>query len=67
VPTVAIRVSKIVVTQNVTIGRRYVLESSFDSTAWTATGPAFIAESEIVEDEFDVSVTGRFFRLREVP
>jgi hypothetical protein len=67
VSTVAIRFSKVMVTQSVTTGRRYVLESSFNLTAWIATGPPFIAESEVIEDEFDVNVTGRFFRLREVP
>ncbi len=66
-PTVAIRFSKVIVTQNVSLGRRYVLEYSSDLGTWTATGPAFTATSETIEDEFDVSVTGRFFRLREVP
>jgi len=66
-PTVAIRFSKVMVTQNVTLGRRYVLEYSINLGTWTATGPAFTATSETIEDEFDVSVTGRFFRLREVP
>ncbi len=67
VPTVSIRVSKVIVTQNVSQGRRYVLESSFDLVAWTATGPAFTAQSDTIENEFDVSVTGRFFRLLEAP
>ena len=66
-PKVAVRFSKIMVTQTMTIGRRYVLESSFDLATWTATGPAFTAVSEMVESEFDLNVTGRFFRLREVP
>ncbi len=67
VPTVAIRVSRVMVTQNVVLGRRYVLESSFDVVSWSPTGPSFTATSEIVESEFDASLTGRFFRLREVP
>jgi len=67
VPTVGIRVSKVKVSQNVVLGRRYVLESSNDLATWTATGPPFTAESETMENEFDVDHTGRFFRLREVP
>lgn len=67
VPTVGISVSKVKVTQHVGLGRRYVLESSHNLLDWTATGPPFTAESETLTNEFDVSLTGRFFRLREVP
>ena len=66
VPTVEIRVSKVIVTQNVNAGVSYLLESSFDMITWTATGPAFIAASDTIESEFDVSVTGRFFRIRQL-
>ena len=66
VPTVAIRVSKVIVTQNVNQGERYVLESSFDLITWTPVGPSFIATSETIEDEFDINLSGRFFRVRQV-
>lgn len=66
VPTVSIAVSKVKVTQNVVLGRKYVLESSADLGSWTAAGPEFIAESESIVSEFDVEVTGRFFRIRQV-
>ncbi len=67
VPTLSINVSKVKVTQNVVLGRNYVLESSTDMTNWTAVGPPFTATSESVTDEFDVDVTGRYFRIRQVP
>lgn len=67
VPKVAIGVSRVRVTQNVTLGRRYVLDSSSNLVTWNVTGPPFTANSETIESEFDVNVTGRFFRLREVP
>ena len=67
VPTVSIAVSKVKVTQNVALGRTYVLESSADLVTWTATGPQFIAQSETIVSEFDVDVTGRYFRIRQVP
>ena len=67
VPTVNIAVSRVNVTQNVVLGRNYVLESSTDLVTWTATGPQFTADSESIVTEFVVDVTGRFFRLREVP
>lgn len=66
VPTVSIAVSKVKVTQNVVLGRSYVLEASTNLDTWTATGPQFTADSEIIVNEFDVEVTGRFFRIRQV-
>ena len=66
-PTVSISVSKVKVTQHVTLGRTYVLESSPDLRTWTPTGPQFTADSETIVSEFDVAVTGRYFRIRQVP
>ena len=67
VPTLNISVSRVKVTQNVVLGRHYVLDSSSDLARWTVTGQPFTAESETIENEFDVNVTGGFFRIREVP
>jgi hypothetical protein len=67
VPEVSISVSRVNVTQRVMLGRRYVLESSNDLTAWTEAGTPFTAESETVVSEFEVNAVGRYFRLREVP
>jgi hypothetical protein len=67
VPTVSIAVSKVKVTQNVVLGRTYVLETSTDLVTWTATGPQFTADSETIVTEFDVDAVGRFFRIRQVP
>jgi hypothetical protein len=67
IPTVGIRVNTVIVSQRVEIGHKYVLESSFDLANWMATGPSFTAATELVEGVFDVSATGRYFRLREVP
>lgn len=67
VPTVSIAVSAVKVTQHVVLGRNYVLESSADLVNWTATGPQFTAQAETIVSEFDVDVTGRYFRIRQVP
>ena len=67
VPWLSISVSKVKVTQNVVLGRNYVLESSEDLVTWTGAGPPFTAQSETIENEFDVDGMGRSFRIREVP
>jgi hypothetical protein len=67
VPKVSIAVSAVKVTQHVVLGRNYVLESSTDLVTWTATGPQFTAQTETIVKEFEVDVTGRFFRIRQVP
>ena len=66
-PTVGIRFSRVEVTQHVTLGRNYVLESSSNLVNWSATGPSFTAVSENYTNEFVIGQTGSFFRLREVP
>ena len=66
-PTVSIAVSKVKVTQRVRVNHNYVLEASTDLSSWTPTGPRFTAQAEIIVNEFDVDVVGRFFRIREVP
>ena len=66
-PSVGIRFSRVEVTQNVTLGRNYILESSTNLVNWSATGPSFNAISETYTNEFVIQQTGQFFRLREVP
>jgi Concanavalin A-like lectin/glucanases superfamily len=67
VPTLSINVSRVMVTLHVVLGLNYVLESSSDMINWTATGPQFTAQSEVITNEFVVSQTGQFFRVRQVP
>jgi hypothetical protein len=66
-PYLNIAVSKVNVTQNVTLGRNYVLESSSNAINWTATGPQFTADSESIVQEFEATVGNRYFRIRQVP
>src|SRR5439155_6737828 len=65
--SLSLSASRVKVTQHVVLGRQYVLESSYDRSFWTPTGPPFTAEMELIENEFDVGSTGGFFRLREEP
>jgi len=66
-PKLGISVSRVKVALDVVLGRKYQLESSSDLTAWKPTGPAFIAEDEQLEQEFEVATTGRYFRIQQVP
>jgi hypothetical protein len=65
-PRLSIVFSRVAVVQHVNLGRKYVLESSTDLVDWTATGPSYTAQSETVVTEFPI-ITGRYFRIREVP
>jgi hypothetical protein len=65
-PTLKIRVLKVALDMEVVLGRKYQLEASTDLQTWAKVGTAFVAEDDIIQQEFDVTSTGRFFRLNEV-
>ncbi len=44
-------------------GLTYQIQASNDLVVWTATGPPFVADSEIITQEFVVADTGRYFRV----
>ena len=60
-------VSAVKVTMHVLLGNNYVLESSTDFANWTQVGTKFTAQSEVITQECELDVTGRFFRVRQVP
>lgn len=66
-PSLSVAVSKIKVTEHVIVGHNYILESSSDLNTWTPVGTQFTAQSEAIDQEFDVAQTGRYFRIHEVP
>jgi hypothetical protein len=51
----------------VVLARRYVLESSRDGRSWIEAVAPFFATSESITNEFDTDLTGRFFRISEIP
>lgn len=67
VPELNIAVSKVKLFQKVVLGRRYVLESSFDGVSWSWFGTPFTAQSERLVTEADVDTSGRLYRIRELP
>lgn len=67
VPSLSIAVSRVKVTLHLLLGHNYVLESSTDLQNWVQVGTQFTAEDEVIEQEFEIGLTGRFFRTREVP
>ena len=60
-------VSKVKVTQHVVLGKNYVLESCADLRSWVQVGTQFTAQDETLTQEFDCGMTGRYFRIRQVP
>jgi hypothetical protein len=66
-PTLKLEVLKVALEMSVVLGRKYQLEASTDLQAWTQVGTAFVAEADTIRQEFDVTTTGRFFKLTEVP
>jgi len=66
-PSVGIRVSKVLVDLKVVQGRKYQLESSTDLQTWAPAGTPFVALDEVLEQEFDASRTGTYFRVQQVP
>jgi hypothetical protein len=66
-PRISIDVSRIRVGLSLVLGLRYQLESSRDLASWTIAGIPFAAREEYVVQEFDADVTGRYFRIQQIP
>jgi len=67
VPTVAINVSAVKVTQHLMIGVNYLLESSSNLVNWAAVGSTFTATNEYMVNEFEINQTGLYFRIQQMP
>ena len=66
-PSLSVRVRTVTVQLKVVLGRRYQLESSTDMSTWNPTGNPFVAQEELLTQDFDVGETDRFFRINQVP
>jgi hypothetical protein len=66
-PHVTIETQSVRVNMFVNAGRTYRLESSSDLVNWTAIGSPFVATGGVLSEVFDVSQTGRYFRLSQLP
>lgn len=64
-PTLSIAVQSVRVTVNLWAGGRYLVESSSDLEAWTKQ-LEFVAEADIVTQDFVVAESGQYFRVTEV-
>jgi Concanavalin A-like lectin/glucanases superfamily len=67
IPSIAISVSKLRLSMNVTVGADYVLQSSSDLQTWTALGNVFTATNAVMVQEVSVQNVGQFFRLLQTP
>jgi hypothetical protein len=66
-PKLSIDVTRVRVRLEVVLGRKYQIESSADLQVWTKAGDAFVAQDEILQQDFDVDISGRYFRINQVP
>jgi len=66
-PWLDIAVSKVAVTQHVMAGKTYILQASTDLVTWNQVGSQFTPQDEVITQEFSVDVTGKYFRIRQVP
>lgn len=66
-PSLSIRVKTVSVEMSVVLGRKYQLDVSSDLKTWAHAGDPFVAEADVIVQEFDVTETGRYFRIGEVP
>jgi hypothetical protein len=66
-PSLSVRVKTVRVDLKVVLGRRYQLESSTDLSTWTPSGNPFVAQDELLTQDFDADDTGRFFRINQIP
>jgi hypothetical protein len=66
-PELDLQVSRVALNMKVVLGSRYQIESSDGLGEWNAVGDPFVAEDELLVQEFEVGATRRFFRIRQVP
>jgi hypothetical protein len=65
-PRIDLEVSRVRLTLHVVLGFKYRIEGSRDLKEWVSVGDVFEAEAEVLTRDFDVTETGRYFRLVEV-
>ena len=66
-PTLSIAVSAVKVTQHLMLNNNYQLQSSSNLVNWTNVGSVFTATNEFMVSEFEIDVTGRYFRILQMP
>jgi hypothetical protein len=66
-PSLEITVSRVNVTMHVVLGRKYALLSSLDLRNWSQVGAPFVADAELIVQEFVITETGRYFKIQEIP
>jgi hypothetical protein len=66
-PTITVRVTRVAVDLTTVIGGKYQLEVSDDLQSWNNAGEPFIADREVLTQEFSTDSGGRFFRLNQLP
>jgi hypothetical protein len=66
-PALGIRIKTVEVNLHVVPTRKYQIQSSLNLVTWTNLGNSFVANTSEINQEFDVTEVGQFFRIQEVP
>jgi hypothetical protein len=66
-PELSMQVSRVSLTLKVVLGSRYQIESSDELGQWLAVGAPFVAEDELLVQEFEANSVSQYFRIRQVP
>lgn len=66
-PALEIAVKTVQIKMRLKPARKYQVQASADLRTWANLGPPFLATTAEVLQEFNVSETGRYFRVNEVP
>ncbi len=62
----SIKIKTVQISMQVKPTKKYQLQASLDMQTWTNVGVAFVATATEEVQEFDITSTGRFFRLYEL-
>lgn len=67
VPTLAIQVSAVKITEHLMLNFDYQIQSSTDLKNWVPVGSVFTATNEYMVNEYEINTTNLYFRVQEMP
>lgn len=66
-PSLAVKVNTLALTETVTPGKTYILESTTDGVLWSPVGASFVATISTITNVVPATLTEQLFRIRQLP